>query len=593
MLVVRRHFGEKALQRTTWRTCPFAHQTSSRMPTLVVTEVDASSDEEDEQPMDVRPVVDPMESSVLSSQDRDTIRRRWFREKLSKSKWDAYKQTWLRKHSTMIRVQVSEVNNCKIFATFDAEDKEEEEEEDDDKTTSSFATLVTQAPVHEDRDEAFKIGNDDARDIFAISEHSSDNESWTTSGLYDIGGNGDNVICFGEAEDHIGKDVGEGISLVGDAMDASKESQDVTCEEEENSCKGVLRRSSRCRVTRMSNEKETNDVSEETETTSQTRKKKTTKAATSKKTKATKATKAGVVKRKARAKATIKLVSLADKKKYEYANVVDYWMLTTITIVEKAELTAPRRTWANQLEDLRANKPMLYAWFTCCGMLASPKNKDENVTKFMRYLRENDFTPEGMRKMVDEKGRDTVKAIVANYAKGGFYNLTAGFVMDLYQDFEEKKLWNATWQDISDLVKGAGSKIAIILYEMWHPGECPGIAVDIHVLTLGKSLGIFNYDCSDQELVQRTLEAIIPQAKWPDINLHFGSLFQFLHGSRGDDARHKLLEAAGEIGPEASAMLQLFDSTKKLVTVELLKKQLATVTAAFKTSLEEAATAII
>jgi hypothetical protein len=289
----------------------------------------------------------------------------------------------------MIRVQVSKVNNCKIFAAFDAEDKEEEEEEeDDDKTTSSLATLVTQAPVHEDRDEAFKIGNDDARDTFAVSEHSSDNESWTTSGLHDIGGNGDNVVCFGEAEDHIGKDVGEGISLVGNAMDASEESQDVTCEEEENSGKGVLRRSSRCRVTRMSNEKETNDVSEETETTSQTRKKKTTKAATSEKTKATKATKAGVVKRKARAKATMKLVSLGDKKKHEHAkattklvslgdkkNVVDCWMLTTITIVEKVELTAPRRTWANQLEDLRANKPMPHAWFTCCGMLASQRTR--------------------------------------------------------------------------------------------------------------------------------------------------------------------------------------------------------------------------
>jgi hypothetical protein len=45
---------ERCLQMMENLSCPFAHQTSSRMPTLVVTEVDASSDEEDEQPMDVR-----------------------------------------------------------------------------------------------------------------------------------------------------------------------------------------------------------------------------------------------------------------------------------------------------------------------------------------------------------------------------------------------------------------------------------------------------------------------------------------------------------------------------------------------------------
>jgi hypothetical protein len=511
----------------------------------------------------------------------------------------------------MIRVQVNEANNCKIFVTFDAEEKEEEEEEedDDDKSNSSLATLVTQAPVQEDRDEAFKIGSDDDEDtqndedarnvfaisdVFAVSEHTSDNESWTANGLCDVGGNGENVICFGDAEHCIGEDVGKGVSLVGDAIDAS---QDVTCEEEENSVKGVLRRSSR--VTRMSNEKDANnDASEEKESEekemettspSQSRKKKKTKAATKKKTKATKATKAGVTNPKARAKAKIKLVSLGDEEKKTHANVIDCWMLKTIAIVEKAELTAPRRTWANQLDDLLPNKPMPHSWFTCCGMLVSPRNRDENVTRFMICLRNNDFTPEGMRKMVDEKGEDVVKATVANHAIGGFYNLTAGFVMDLHQDFEEKELWNATWQDIRDLVKGAGNKIAIILCEMWHPGQCPGIAVDIHVLTLAKSLGVFNYDCSDQELVQGTLEAIIPQAKWPAINLHFGSLFQFPHGSRGDDARRKLLKAAGEIGPEAITMLQLFDSTKKLVTVEHLKKQLGSVTAA----LEEAATATI
>jgi hypothetical protein len=46
-----------------------AHQTSSSMPTLVQMEVHASSDD-DQQPMDVSPVVDQMEPS---RQERDTL----------------------------------------------------------------------------------------------------------------------------------------------------------------------------------------------------------------------------------------------------------------------------------------------------------------------------------------------------------------------------------------------------------------------------------------------------------------------------------------------------------------------------------------
>jgi len=221
-------------------------------------------------------------------------------------------------------------------------------------------------------------------------------------------------------------------------------------------------------------------------------------------------------------------------------------------------------------------------------MIASPKNKDENVTRFMTELRARDFTPAGMRKLVAEIGRDTVEKEVAAMARGAFYNQTARFVMALSSNFEELRLWEGRWEAIQENVQGAGSKCAIILYEMWHPGKCPGIAVDIHVLTLGKSLGIFRFDCSDQKLVQSNLESIVEQSKWPDVNLLFGSLFQFLHSSRGDEARQKIIHAADRIGPTAFTMLQLFDRTKRLLGVEKLKSQVASIGASLKASLEEA-----
>ena len=64
---------------------------------------------------------------------------------------------------------------------------------------------------------------------------------------------------------------------------------------------------------------------------------------------------------------------------------------------------------------------------------------------------------------------------------------------------------------IEEKVEGARSKCAIIIYEMWHPGECHSIAVDIHILTLGKSLGVFRFDCSGQKLVKSNLELILDQ----------------------------------------------------------------------------------
>jgi hypothetical protein len=269
-------------------------------------------------------------------------------------------------------------------------------------------------------------------------------------------------------------------------------------------------------------------------------------------------------------------INLSPDELNKYASVVDYWITTTIHIMDEAEMTAPRQMWASRFLPLRESDPMLYAWYTCCGMLASPKSRDENVIIFMDLLVKNNFTPKGMRDMVAKEGSDVgVKARIAEFALGGFYNLTAKFIMDLYHDFEKRELWKAPLEDIQRQVNGVGSKISIILFEMWHPGQCPGIAVDIHVLTLGKSLGLFNYDCTNQDLVQQTLEAIIDQSKWPEVNRQFGSLFQFLHESRGKGKRLELLAAADKIGPEAFTMLQLFDRTKKLIGMGGLKTRIS------------------
>ena len=89
------------------------------------------------------------------------------------------------------------------------------------------------------------------------------------------------------------------------------------------------------------------------------------------------------------------------------------------------------------------------------------------------------------------------------------------------------------------------------------------------------SLGIFHCDCGNQDLVQQALEAIIPQAQWPEINARSGSLLQLPRGSRGREARRKLLDTAESVGPAAPTMLELLDSAKKLVGMELLKKMLS------------------
>jgi endonuclease III len=256
-------------------------------------------------------------------------------------------------------------------------------------------------------------------------------------------------------------------------------------------------------------------------------------AATAAATKQKKQTKVVASKKNKTTKPTIKLLEAGGKK---YRDLVMHWMTTTKAILKEAGVASPRQTWADDFQSLLETQPMLYAWYTCCGMLASMKNKDENVTQFMTLLRDGGFTPAYIRNRVLEKGHKFVHEEVAVMARGSFHLKAATNVLLLSKDFEELRLWEEVpWKRMQAIVSGLGPKCAIILFEMWHPGSNPGIAVDIHVLTLAKSLGIFSYDCTNQELVQNTLESFIEIGKWREVNLVFGSLFQFLHMSRGEE----------------------------------------------------------
>lgn len=154
--------------------------------------------------------------------------------------------------------------------------------------------------------------------------------------------------------------------------------------------------------------------------------------------------------------------------------------------------------------------------------------------------------------------------------------MVADFIVQLAQNFEELKLWETTnYKTIQEKAAGIGTKCAIILFELWNKGSSPGIAVDVHVLNVGKALGVIPYDCEDQDLVQNTLEAVIDAKLWPLVNLRFGGLFQFLHLSRGEHDRNVIYRAAMEIGSPAMTMIQLFVSTKQLIAVESLKKEVA------------------
>ena len=105
----------------------------------------------------------------------------------------------------------------------------------------------------------------------------------------------------------------------------------------------------------------------------------------------------------------------------------------------------------------------------------------------------------------------------------------------------------------------------------------PGIAVDVHVLNLAKALGIVDFDCEDQELVQNTMESLFEKELWPTINLKFGGLFQFLHQSRGEREFELLYKSASTVGPHTLTKLQLFIVTKRLISCEGMKKVVGTI----------------
>ena len=587
---------------------------SLRMPTLQAMEVDASSHEEES----------------LTSQQRDTIRHRWCRDRTCQVKHAAHLRTFRkpRKSSSGKRTKTSSstarlkmphtVLGYSVFVTFeeDAEEVavatledvanfEDDSLEDDslEDDSLSLSSLLTQGNEEQDddrddnnnqRDQDADQDADDSDDEGMRDEEATETPLEMDFELFGAGaGFSSDLSDTGPMEQAPRRKStrlqSQATTSYREATTSYREASEAI---EELSAHTIsIAREEMMNEEMMSEEKEMSEESEGSEKKESEKNEPTREKKTKTSPKVTKKAAAARPKKNAKAKTTIKLV----EDQIAYLVDVQHWMSLTVAIMEKAEmkLTAPRRTWASEFESLRSEEMMLYTWFTCCGMLASPRNKDENVTRFMNLMRSNNYTPDGMRKLIAEKGSPFVEGMVAKFAIGGFNLKAASFVMKLLVEFEDKKLWLARWEDIQIQVEGIGSKCAIILYEMWHPGECPGIAVDVHVLTLGKALGIFHYDCGDQDLVQQTLQAIIPQAEWPEINMHFGSLFQFLHGSRGGEARRKLFDAARSVGPAASTMLKLFDSTKKLVGVGGLKKTLSTITATLKSSYEEGATAII
>ena len=222
---------------------------------------------------------------------------------------------------------------------------------------------------------------------------------------------------------------------------------------------------------------------------------------------------------------------------------------------------------------------MLFAWYTCCGMLFSMRNRDENVTRFMTSLLAAGLSPDGVQSLVRDVGDKKAHERIAGMAVGGFHNLAASNILELAVYWEKRELWLVNdYRVLQETVRGLGAKCSIILYELWNPSRPPpGIAVDVHVLNLAKSLGLFQYDCQDQAFVQSTLESFIPPEFWPKINLLFGGLFQFLYMSRGQEEHKSIMDAAITVGPVATTMIQLFGTTKRLVAAESLKKELASV----------------
>jgi hypothetical protein len=537
---------------------------------MIVVEMPMSEDEKAAELLVEEP---PLVSSKLSRQARDTIRRRCLRDPMSVALYQGYKQTLIRPKQAKygskkrwLEQQDSSIlpEERSIIIQVWTESNKKRRGAGDNKQRK----LVAQVD-----DNFFNSNEMEEEKMTTRSDEHVDNTTRPHNTRRTARGNEGNEATNNEAMVVLGK---KNNNNVASAILAMKRMQMNT--------KAAAGKVGTSKVAKKSAKKSTKKSAKKNTVTKKhisTKKNTSTKknARTTKKITNTIAKVVGKKKNntkidaKAPKKTAMKLKLLSEETKKECATLIDHWMTNTVAIFDEAGVVPPRQKWANDLNDLRVIDPMLYAWYSCCGMMISMKNRDENVSTFMALLRESNMTPYGIREQSLLLGAAAVKRKVLGMAKDcfGFYNMVSANIMLLAKDFEFKMLWTRSWQEIEDAVVGLGPKCSIILYEIWHPESSPGIAVDIHVLTLAKSLGIFDYDSSDQQFFQNTLESIVDQKKWPEVNRLFGGLFQYLHLSRGQEGCRVIEKAAKKVGAEASTMLKLFETTKRLIALKTMQ----------------------
>ena len=138
---------------------------------------------------------------------------------------------------------------------------------------------------------------------------------------------------------------------------------------------------------------------------------------------------------------------------------------------------------------------------TLMECVLSHRTRDENAARAARNLLEDVESPADILRLKPEELKERIRC-------SGFYNQKARNILWICKVLEEE-FGGAVPDDRSKLIglPGVGPKTADIVLS--HAFDRPAIAVDVHVATVAKRLGLVG-DKTDTSRIKRELEELVP-----------------------------------------------------------------------------------
>ena len=152
-------------------------------------------------------------------------------------------------------------------------------------------------------------------------------------------------------------------------------------------------------------------------------------------------------------------------------------------------------------DELRHNVEKSNPFKTLIGCVLSQRTRDENAEKAAEALFTVAEGPEDILKL----GKNRLRRLIR---RSGFYNQKARYIRGICESLV-KEFEGRVPKDRESLLSlpGVGPKTADIVLS--YAFNMPAIAVDVHVETVAKRLGLVEDD-ADPEEVKRVLEALVP-----------------------------------------------------------------------------------